>query len=127
MWISEKMRESSDCAAANAGIATIGGAPAAVETCGEERDLPVYAPGGMTWRPRAGDTVLVLKGGTGGEERYVIAAASDENNSLAPGELELTAGDSSVRLRLDGSIELRGQVEITGTLLLNGVPLVPLV
>ena len=125
MWISEKMRESSDCAAANAGIATIGGAPAAVETCGEERDLPVYAPGGMTWRPRAGDTVLVLKGGTGGEERYVIGSAVTGDDEMEPGEMALAVGDGSIRLRLDGTVELRGRVEVVGQLYVNGSLYVP--
>lgn len=120
MWISEKLGGRSGSSSAEAGITTIGGASAAVETCGEERGLPVYAPGGMTWRPRAGDTVLVLKGGTGGEERYLVAAASGGGDDLEPGELELSVGSGSVRLRLDGSIQLRGRVEITGQLYVNG-------
>ena len=127
MWISERLRARGGSSAAEAGTATIGGAPAAVETCGEERDLPVYAPAGLVWRPRAGDQVLVLKGGTGGEERYVVAAACREEQDLEPGELAFTAGDSSIRLRLDGTIQLRGRVEITGTLFLNGVQLTPLI
>ena len=30
-------------------------------TRGEERNLPVYGPGGLVWRPRPGDQVLVIK------------------------------------------------------------------
>lgn len=125
MWISEKLGGKSGGSSAEAGVTTIGGASAAVETCGEERGLPVYAPGGMTWRPRAGDTVLVLKGGTGGEERYIVAAASGGDDGLEPGELALETAGASVRLRLDGSIQLRGRVEITGQLYVNGKPYVP--
>ena len=125
MWISEKLWGRSGGSFAEAGVATIGGAAAAVETCGEERGIPVYAPGGMTWRPRAGDTVLVLKGGTGGEERYVIAASSGGGDSLEPGELALEVESGSIRLRLDGTIELQGRVEITGDLYVNGHLYVP--
>ena len=125
MWISEKLGARSGGSSAEAGVTTIGGASAAVETCGEERGLPVYAPGGMTWRPRAGDTVLVLKGGTGGEERYIVAAASGGDDSLAPGELALEVDGCSIRLRLGGVIELWGRVEITGQLYVNGKPYVP--
>ena len=56
------------------GVTTIGGGNASVMTKGEQRNLEVFAPGGLTWQPQAGDTVLVIKGGTGGQERCVVAA-----------------------------------------------------
>ena len=125
MWISEQLGGKGTGASAQAGVTTIGGAEAAVETCGEERGLPVYAPGGLVWRPKAGDKVLVLKGGTGGEERYVVAAAPGEQEELEPGEMALTLGDGIIRLRQDGVVEMRGRVEITGDLYINGQLYVP--
>ena len=64
MWTSERGRlPQSQEPAAEMGVVTVGGDPAAVELGGERRWLPVCAPGGYSWRPGAGDRVLVLKAG----------------------------------------------------------------
>ena len=70
MWISERdMRREQGEPAAELGVVTLGGDPAGVSLGGERRQLPVYSPGGVTWRPAAGDKVLVLKTGAAGTRR----------------------------------------------------------
>ena len=93
------------------GVTTIGGGSASVVTRGEQRDLAVFAPGGLVWQPKCGDTVLVIKGGVGCQESCVAAADTGANapKDMAPGELYLYSdGGASVYLRSDGSIEIKG-------------------
>ena len=151
MWLSKtialRQRAAQESAAADMGVTTIGGGGASVMTRGEQRDLEVFAPGGLIWQPKAGDTVLVDKGGTGGQEQCVVAAstAADTPKGLAPGELFLDSrGGASIHVREDGSIavkgdgfaegnwdaagdltwtgnvELKGLVTVNGTLSING-------
>ncbi len=109
-----------ESAEAEVGVATIGGGEAAVLTRGEDRFLPVYGPGGVAWMPKAGDTVLVIKGGSGREERCIAGAlARQETDGLEPGELRLYSGGASLTLRNDGTVEIYGQ------LMINGFPYVP--
>ena len=69
MWLSERdIRREQGEPAAELGVVTLGGDPAGVSLGGERRQLPVYSPGGVTWRPAAGDRVLVLKTGAAGEQ-----------------------------------------------------------
>ena len=102
---------------AEIGIVTIGGNPAAVETRGEVRDLPVFGPGGYAWAPRREDRVLVIKGGPGGQEQCVTAAESVEKE-LEPGDIAIRTGEDSLTLKENGRIEL------TGDLFINGEPYV---
>lgn len=138
MWLSKTMaarqQAGQESAAADMGVTTIGGGSASVMTRGEQRNLEVFAPGGVVWQPRAGDTVLVLKGGPGSQEQCVVAAntAAAAPKDLAPGELFLYAGDqASIYLRGDGSIiitgnvEIQGPVNIMGELTVNGRPYAP--
>ena len=78
MWLSQKLSidrtARQEGASTDMGITTIGGASASVETRGEQRDLEIFAPGGLVWQPHAGDTVLVVKGGCGAKETCVVAA-----------------------------------------------------
>jgi len=116
MWTSERnrrlpLRE----AEAELGVVTLGGDPAGVVLGGERRQLPVYSPGGYRWIPREGDRVLVLKAGGEGEVPCVIGTVQPLE-SLQPGEVYLTGGESSIRLG-------RRQLELTGTILVNGMDL----
>ena len=112
MWTERQTRGSGETEA-EIGRVTIGGNPAAVETRGEVRDLPVYAPGGYFWTPRRGDRVLVIKGGPGGAEQCVAAM---EQAGAAPeqGDVALRTDGASLVLRADGRIELTGQLWING-------------
>ena len=119
MWLSKRLRAQTarSDVAAEMGVTTIGGAHSGVYARGEVRDLPVCAPGGMVWRPRCGDRVVVLKGGPGGEEACVLGVSDAEEETLADGELYLTsAGGASSRLCNDGTIELTGTLRINGDL-----------
>ena len=156
MWLSKNLalrhRVEQEGAAADMGVTTIGGGSASVMTRGEQRDLEVFAPGGLVWQPKAGDTVLVLKGGVGCQERCVVAAdtAGDTPEGMVPGELFLfSSGEASIYLKADGSILVKGRVslenslevkgsvklsgdiriegdiQINGTLIINGMPYRP--
>ena len=113
---------------AELGVVTIGGNPAAVETRGEVRNLPVYGPGGYLWAPANGAAVLVVKGGPGGEEQCVAGTRPAKAPvNVLPGEVCLYGpGGNSVYLRQDGSVEIRGgKVSISGELEINGQPYQP--
>ena len=127
MWISEKMSAQhtvqQEAAAADMGHTTIGGGTASVLTRGEQRDLSVFSPTGIVWQPETGDTALVITGGSGGEERCIVAAdtAAHTPEGMEPGELFLYAGDStSVYLKKDGTIEVRGSLSIAGPVWIKG-------
>ena len=145
MWTSERSRNLPVReAAAELGTVTLGGDPAGVSLGGERRWLTVYSPGGYSWRPSAGDRVLVLKAGAEGESPCVLGAAQN-GGELKSGEarldggicgvllgqdgLELKGGESEVRLEEKelslklGSSGVRlggGRTELTGELYLNG-------
>lgn len=127
MWVSKaiSLRQGAepDAAGADMGVTTIGGGSASVMTRGEQRNLAVFAPGGIVWQPRAGDNVLVIKGGVGGQEQCVVAAdtAGAAPGELAPGELFLfSKGGASIYLRSDGGITVTGEVSAEGGLTVKG-------
>lgn len=127
MWLSKKLavnqRLEQEGAAADMGVTTISGGMASVMTRGEQRDLAVFAPGGVLWQPRVGDTVLVIRGGAGGLEHCVAAAEPTVKppEGMAPGELYLySSGGASVYLKGDGSVAVTGPVEIAGNLSVTG-------
>lgn len=128
MWLSKamSMRQASEreATAADMGVTTIGGGSASVMTRGEQRDLEIFAPGGMVWQPKAGDTVLVVKGGTGGQEQCVVAASTAESGpkDMAAGELFLySCGKASIYLRKDGSIEIKGNAFAEGDWVMGNI------
>lgn len=145
MWLSKSiaLRQSAarEGAAADMGTTTIGGGSASVMTRGEQRDLSVFSPAGMVWQPKAGDTVLVIKGGIGGQEQCIVAADTSESSpeDIIPGELYLYSDKNTfIFLRADGSIavkgnllaegdgtikgnfDLTGDVNLTGSVTVNG-------
>lgn len=127
MWLSKKLSShrtiEQEGAATDMGVTTIGGASASVMTRGEQRDLEVFAPGGLIWQPKTGDTVLVVKGGSGCQEKCVVASETGKNApaSMSPGELFLYSdGGAFVYLRSDGSIAINGPVELKGDLTVEG-------
>lgn len=116
MWLSRKLRrEMENAASADLGVTTIGGSAAGVYARGERRDLRICTPAGIAWQPRQGDRAVVLKGGNGGEEVYLLGVQESAPKQLADGELCLYSGGASICLRRDGRIELQGQVLINGT------------
>lgn len=121
MWLSKRLRQTAagEETAADLGITTIGGSSAGVYTRGETRDLAICTPGGLLWKPRSGEQVVVLKGGPGGEEAFVLGARSEEDNSLEDGEIGLRVGGAAVLVKKDGT------VRINGGLIINGKPYKP--
>lgn len=122
MWLSKRMRTAEAGTDADLGVTTIAGGSVGVLTRGEVRALPVYGPGGYIWLPESGASVLVIKGGPGGEEQCVSGrqqAVAPEG--MQPGEVYIYGpGGNAVYLRKDGAVELRGNVEIRGKLTVNG-------
>lgn len=94
------------------GLVTLGGDPAGVLLGGERRWLPVYSPGGYSWRPAAGDRVLVLKTGAEQESPCILGTVQTDHE-LGPGEVRLSGGGSSLLLGQNGA-------ELTGTVRING-------
>lgn len=121
MWLSKQMKPLPPTADADLGMTTIAGDSVGVVTRGEVRALPVYGPGGYVWMPRNGETVLVIKGGPGGEEQCVAGLRQDHApKGMKPGEVFLYGpGGSSVYLKQNG------RVEIVGSLFINGEPYRP--
>lgn len=96
MWVAGWLRrteEPQETTNAESGTVTIGGSTAGVLSRGEERNVPLASPGGYAWRPKNGERVLVIKGGTLGEERYVAGSldAAREQDDLDDGEVRLYA------------------------------------
>lgn len=112
MWLSQKLRERKEDGAGELGVVSIAGSAPAVLSRGEERALPVLAPGGYRWRPRSGETVLVVRGGALGEERYLVGCV--QQGDAEPGEVCLESDGASIRLCADGRIELTGRLYING-------------
>ena len=104
------------------GTVTLEGEATAAYADGERRALAVFGPGGLRWRPRAGQEVLVLKTGEDGELGCVAGVRVD-GAGLAPGEvaLEAASGGAGVRLLENGT------VAVTGRLTVNGEPLEDLI
>lgn len=114
MWTAERDRNvRSGEPAAELGCVTLGGDPAGVSLGGERRWIGVYGPGGYSWRPTAGDKVLVLKAGAEGEALCLLGVPQEEAE-LKPGEVRLKGGESSIflgekRLEMEGDLYLNGQ------------------
>ena len=108
-----EMRRKEPEEAAEMGVVTISGDPAAVETRGEVRNLPVLSPGGYVWAPNRGEQVLVIKGGPGGEEACVVGRVQD-GAALLPGEVLLYCGEASLKLDREGRVFLNGELFING-------------
>ena len=115
MWLSSKMRPAPATADADLGVTTIAGDSVGVMTRGEVRTVPIYGPGGYVWMPENGAAVLVVKGGPGGEEQCVCGM----KQSAPPKKMQ--PGEVMVYLMRDGTLELRGDVRVEGSLWINGV------
>lgn len=122
MWLSKQMRSVPPTVDADMGVTTITGGETGVLTRGEVRALPVYGPGGYVWLPESGAAVLVIKGGPGGEEQCVAGARQGQVPAgMAPGEVYIYGpAGNAVYLKRDGTVLLKGRVDIQGALTVNG-------
>ena len=118
MWLSRKLTQSEkqNTASAQSGTVTVEGAEAAVYADGEERNVRVAAPRGFFWRPGNGEKVLVIKGGTFGEETYIVGAVQSGDDTLNAGEIRIASarGDAEIVLKNSGRIDINGSVFING-------------
>lgn len=124
MWTSNRKREglSQECAA-DQGIVTLGGDPAAVYLGGERRWVSLYAPGGYQWRPKAGDKVLVVKAGDHREIPCLVGKRPDElseEDELPPGSVRIHSGTGVVLLDEEGLTLQGDEVALEGDITVNG-------
>ena len=123
MWLSKKLaaHELQDVASAQDGTVTIEGGELAVFSSGEKREVKTVGPGGYEWQPCKGEDVLIVRGGTFGEESYAVGVPEQAGEALAPGE---------VRIRSAAGAEIvlhnTGRIDINGVLFINGMPYLPL-
>ncbi len=128
MWMgkqlsaAERLRQE-ETAMAEVGVVTMSSPRAAVLGRGEERDLPLFGPAGIAWRPRNGESVLVIKGGNDRDEACIVGVElTNGPGGLEPGELYLfSAGGASVRLKNDGRVEILGELYINGSKYTGGL------
>ncbi len=113
MFLANRTRRESPPAAALTGPVTLPGDPAGAWLEGERRGVTVYAPGGYHWVPAAGDEVLVLQAGRSGETPCAVGLASG-GQGLRPGEVLITAGAAALKLGLDGSVSVTGDLKVNG-------------
>lgn len=113
MWLSRKLsqHEMQDVASAQDGTVTVEGGELAVFSSGEKREVKTAAPGGYEWQPKKGEDVLVVRGGTFGEEAYAVGAVGQSADDLAPGEVRIRSADGAGGLvRVSGWDELLERV-----------------
>ena len=115
MWLSRKLsqHEMQDVASAQDGTVTVEGGELAVFSSGEKREVKTAAPGGYEWQPKKGEDVLVVRGGTFGEEAYAVSA-----DDLAPGEVRIRSATAGTEIVLRNN----GRIDINGLLFINGMP-----
>ena len=136
MWLSRKLsqHEMQDVASAQDGTVTVEGGELAVFSSGEKREVKTAAPGGYgwaaekgeggaraggyEWQPKKGEDVLVVRGGTFGEEAYAVGAVGQSADDLAPGEVRIRSGASGTEIVLRNN----GRIDINGLLFINGMP-----
>lgn len=119
MWTSRQTKMVGTTLRGNAqlGVVTAGGQENGVHLGTERRWLPVMAPGGYRWRPQTGEQVLVMKTGVDDESACVLARQEGQGDDLLPGEVELYARNCGMKLTNGGNVELRGTVLVNGTAL----------
>ena len=72
----------------------------------EHRNSPIFAPGGLCWKPKEGQQLLMndCQGGS------VCIGSLMEENSLQPGEIRMECGGGYIHLKQNGEIILNGVV-----------------
>ena len=108
-WEQERRRQVKE-PAAQLGLVTLGGEETAANLGGERRWLNVCTPGGVGWKPRQGDQVLVLKSDAG--EKSCVMGTVDSGQDLQPGQVRLHGGTCSILL--GNKLELWGEVMVDG-------------
>ena len=124
MWTANRKREgrTEECAA-DQGVVTLGGDPAAVYLGGERRWVSLYTPGGYQWRAKAGGKGLVVKAGDHREHPCLVGKRPDalsEEDELPPGSVRIHSGAGVVLLDEEGVTVKGGKVALKGDIRING-------
>ena len=81
--------------------------------------LPGERLGYVAVRPGCeGEDVLVVRGGTFGEEAYAVGAVGQSADDLAPGEVRIRSAAAGTEIVLRNN----GRIDINGLLFINGMP-----
>ncbi len=124
MWISsnQNKRRAPETESAQLGEVTLSGETVGIFLSQERRGAKLIAPGGYHWRPREGNTVLVMKAGEA-QEPCLLGEEEGTQRQLQPGEIWISVTDESgIHLRRDGRIELFGAIYANGKLLSSPPP-----
>ncbi len=71
----------------------------------EDRGVPVFAPRGISYRPREGDRLLLVRA----DGADVCAGCLSAQDAVAEGELALySAGGARIHLKSDGNVTING-------------------
>lgn len=80
---------------------------------GERRQFLQVSPGGYQWKPKQGETVLVLKENQGDGSQHIVGTCGDSGD-LNPGDVVISGGGLA-RVALEGDL-----VTVTGELRYQG-------
>ena len=120
MWLAEKIRSTGSTGAADVGIISVGGASPTVMSEYERGSCALLSPAGLIRLPADGEEHLTMECADG--TRAVLGTfVSDVPQGLQEGEIYAATDSARIWIKNDGSIELSGDVNIVGSLTVNGV------
>lgn len=119
MWLSNRKTQVKSYQS-SVGEVTIGGRKAAVYTDGEKRNSAFFSPGGYYWLPSCGQNMVVIKS----EDNEVCCMDREVTElpvDMQEGEVYIiSAGNASLHLKNDGTIQIKGNVSVNGRMFVNG-------
>lgn len=112
MFLSEVLKQGNhERASGTLETVSLGEKASTVTATGKQLYRTVFAPGGLTWCPKRGQGVLVVKAGM---EDCIAGAEMEETEGMEPGEIRLFSQGASIWIRNDGSIQIEGRVLVNG-------------
>lgn len=119
MWLSNRKTQATGNQS-SIGEVTIGGVKTVVYTDGEKRNSAFFAPGGYYWLPSCGQNMVVIKS----EDNEVCCMDREVTElpvDMQEGEVYIvSAGNASLYLKNDGTVQIIGDVSVTGRMFVNG-------
>ena len=118
MWLDEIYRRPHENTAM-CGVVSMGGVLPAAETDGEHRNMKILRSGGVLRIPTAGEQQLVMRCDSGD---YVMMGELEGEipADMAAGEVYIKTENAAVLMKNNGRIIIEGELEIRGSLSLNG-------
>lgn len=112
MFLSEQWKQKGEAGSGGSlETVSLGGENSTVISAGYQSSRAIYGPGGLTWVPKRGQGVLVVKAGM---EDCIAGAEMEGNGAMEPGELRMFTEKASIWLKNDGSILIEGTVLVNG-------------